>query len=460
MQNKKLVLDNRTSEEIYQQTLELASTYCPELTIHDEAGYFDPENPGLVLLKLFSKMTEMLIVQLNKIPDKQRLAFFDFAGIDLLPARPSKVPLTFYLTEGSSVATVASGTRVASSDDPDVVFETGQDLSVVPAALTAVFSFNPWEDKYTDHSEFISGSEDGFSIFGKSSNEKPVDHILCLGDDILLNIQRPVDLMIHFKGRDLKRDFFYTWYDGNENPVKNPKFYNVGAEELDISFHIEKLEPTYINGVRSFWLSTRPKKDMQIVKGVKLPSISHITVDISIKHITPDIAFANNTPLDLAMGFYPFGEEPKQKSAFYIGSNEAFSKENATISLYFGFEDDRKFEVNTYPWEYWNGSEWELLELIDTEKKSDDQVRFICPSILPLEINGQLNRWIRVKNIYDYERKFETKGIDDIIHRFPEEYEKYKKDFSRIFTEMGIAVAVEYKIPDQSPPYIIDVFFK
>jgi len=154
------------------------------------------------------------------------------------------------------------------------------------------------------------------------------------------------------------------------------------------------------------------------------------------------------------MGFYPFGEEPKQKSAFYIGSNEAFSKENATISLYFGFEDDRKFEVNTYPWEYWNGSEWELLELIDTEKKSDDQVRFICPSILPLEINGQLNRWIRVKNIYDYERKFETKGIDDIIHRFPEEYEKYKKDFSRIFTEMGIAVAVEYKIPDQSPPFI------
>lgn len=454
MQNKKPVLDNRRSEEIYQQTLELARTYCPELTIHDEAGYFDPDNPGLVLLKLFSKMTEMLIVQLNKIPDKQRLAFFNFAGIDLLPARPSEVPLTFYLTEGSSVATVASGTRVASSQDPDVVFETGHDLSLVPAALTAVFSFNPWEDKYTDHSEFVSGSEDGFTIFGKSSNEKPVDHILYLGDDILLNIQRPVDLMIHFRGRDLKRDFFYAWYDGNENPVKNPKFYNVGAEELDISFHIEKLEPTYINGVRSFWLSARPKKDMQIVKGIKLPSISHITVDISIKHITPDIVFANIIPVDLAMGFYPFGEEPKQKSAFYIGSNEAFSKENATISLYFGFEDDRKFEVNTYPWEYWNGSEWELLELIDTEKKSDDQVRFICPPIPPLEINGQLNRWIRVKNIYDYERKFETKGIDDIIHRFPEEYEKYKKDFSRIFTEMGIAVAVEYKIPDQHPPFI------
>jgi len=122
MQNKKPVLDNRTSEEIYQQTLELARTYCPELTIHDEAGYYDPDNPGLVLFKLFSKMTEMLIVQLNKIPDKQRLAFFNFAGIDLLPARPSEVPLTFYLTEGSSVATVASGTRVASSQDPDVVF--------------------------------------------------------------------------------------------------------------------------------------------------------------------------------------------------------------------------------------------------------------------------------------------------------------------------------------------------
>jgi hypothetical protein len=455
MQNNKPVLDDRTSEEIYQQTLELARTYCPELTIHDEAGYFDPDNPGLVLLKLFSKMTEMLIVQLNKIPDKQRLAFFNFAGIDLIPARPSEVPLTFYLTEGSSVATVVtSGTRVASSRDPDVVFETGQDLSVVAAKLTAVFSFNPWEDRYTDHSEFVSGSEDGFTIFGKNPNEKSVDHILYLSDDILFNIQRPVDIMIHLKGKDLKQDFFYTWYDGNENPVTNPKFFNVGAEELDISFHIEKLESTSINGIRSFWLSARPKNDMQIIKGIRLPGISHITVDIFTKHITPDIAFANITPVDLAIGFYPFEEEPKQKSAFYIGSNEAFSKENATIYLYFGFEDDRKFEVNTYPWEYWNGNEWELLELINTEKKPVDRVRFICPSIPPVEINGQLNRWIRVKNIYDYERKLETKGIDDIIHRLPEECEKYKKDISKIFNKMGVVVAIEYKIPDHLPPFI------
>lgn len=454
MQNKKPVLDNRTSEEIYQQTLELARTYCPELTIHDEAGYLDPDNPGLVLLKLFSKMTEMLTVQLNKIPDKQRLAFYDFTGINLLPARPSKVPLTFYLTEGSSVATVASGTRVASSENPDVVFETGHDLSVVPAKLTDVLSFNPWEDKYTDHSKFISGSEDGFSIFGKGSNEKSVDHIIYLSDDMLLNIQRPVDLVIHLRGRDLKRDFFYTWCDGNENPIKNPTFYNVGEEELNITIHVEKLEQSSINGIRSFWLSARPKKDIQIIKGVTLPDISHITADISIKHIIPDIAFANIAPVDLAMGFFPFGEEPKQKSAFYIGSNEAFSKEKATIFLYFGFEDERKFEVNTYPWEYWNGVEWKLLELIETEKESVDQVRFICPAIPPVEINGQLNRWIRVKNIYDYERKLETKGIDDIIHRFPEEYEKYKTDISQIFTKMGIAVAVEYKIPDQFPPFI------
>ncbi|TFH46747.1 MAG: hypothetical protein E4G94_01775, partial [ANME-2 cluster archaeon] len=56
------VLDNRTSEDIYEQALKLARHYCPEMIIPEKVGYFDPDDPGLVILKLFSDMAENLII--------------------------------------------------------------------------------------------------------------------------------------------------------------------------------------------------------------------------------------------------------------------------------------------------------------------------------------------------------------------------------------------------------------
>ena len=44
---------------------------------------------------------------------------------------------------------------------------------------------------------------------------------------------------------------------------------------------------------------------------------------------------ANTTPLVLSQPFYPFGQEPRQFDAFYLGCAEAFSKEGAHVSLCF-----------------------------------------------------------------------------------------------------------------------------
>lgn len=44
---------------------------------------------------------------------------------------------------------------------------------------------------------------------------------------------------------------------------------------------------------------------------------------------------ANTTPLVLGNVFYPLGKEPRQFDAFYLGSQEAFSKRGATVQLQF-----------------------------------------------------------------------------------------------------------------------------
>ncbi|HET7620041.1 MAG TPA: putative baseplate assembly protein [Vicinamibacterales bacterium] len=81
--------------------------------------------------------------------------------------------------------------------------------------------------------------------------------------------------------------------------------------------------------------------------GGALPEIDRVTASVqSTAPGTPDDqqtgiladqGFYNATPLDLkvqpAVGFLPFGTEPRQFDQFYIASKEAFSKRGATVKL-------------------------------------------------------------------------------------------------------------------------------
>lgn len=469
------VLDNRTSEDIYEQALKLARHYCPEMIIPEKVGYFDPDDPGLVILKLFSDMAENLIIQFNKIPDKHRLAFLDFMGMDVLCAKSSKVPLTFYLAEGSSGNFVPQGTQVASSEESDVFFETTQGLSVVPAKLNAIFSLNPWEDKYTDHSKGILAKKEKFRIFGGDDDEKLLDHIFYLGDDILLHMQNlPSELTFHFEGENLFEEYFHHWYDGNDNLIENLEIISdQDAKKLDITFNdntrdiqnIQKLARSSIDGIESFWLHVKPY-DTKIVNGTDLPDISNISMDITVENIAPDATFFNIVPIDIKKGFYPFGEGPKKRDTLYIGSEEAFSKKGASITFDIVFEGKIENINLVLQWEHWNGNGWGPLNVIDnTEAFTKSAQVFIetCPSIPAIEINGQLNRWIRIRIIS--EKVYETDGRvepEEVHHAAGSLYDILKKSTRKIRDSLGETdINPWYKSPVFTPPFIqsIDISY-
>ncbi|MGP8323106.1 MAG: putative baseplate assembly protein [Methanosarcinaceae archaeon] len=481
------VLDNRTSGDIYEQALKLARHYCPEWGIPEKKGYFDPDDPGLVMLKLFSDVAGNLITQFNKIPDKHRLAFLDFMGIEILSAKPSKVPLTFYPAEGSSGNFVPRGTQVASSEEPEVVFETTQGLSVVPVKLNAIFSLDPWEDKYTetDHSKIISGEKEEFLVFGGDDNEKSIDHVLYLGDDILLNMRSvPSGLKFYFEGMNLFKEYFHFWYDGNNNPIENLEITSdQDAKKLDIIFNdtnkpntntksntnnktrdiriIQELERSSIDGTKSFWLHVKPY-NTKIVHGAQLPAISNISMDITVENIAPDAAFFNTVPIDVKKGFYPFGEVPKKRDTLYIGSEEAFSKKGATITFDIEFEGKLDNTDLVLQWEHWNGNGWGSLKIIDnTESFTKSGQVFIetCPSIPAIEINGQLNRWIRVRIISEnvYETAAGAKP-DEVDHATGSLYGMVKKSTRKIKDSLSETDVIPwYKSPVFTPPFIYSV---
>ncbi|MGB9939414.1 putative baseplate assembly protein [Methanosarcina sp.] len=480
MEPKKPILFDQTQLDIYQEALELAKVYCPDLNLSDKGkNYFDPNDPALVILKLFSETTEFLLTQANRIPDKYQLAFLDFIGLKLLPPRPAKVPLTFNLSEGSSGAYVPARTSIASSEDPSVVFETTEDLSVVDMGLEAVYSVNPDKDEYTEHPDALSGKE-VFSIFGGDGLEKKIKHILYLGDDILLDIRRKTEVKIDFKGKNLSNEYFSCWFDGNNNPLEIINQTSSGSLRCDFSvtLAIPALEKTSVNGISNFWIAVKakiavePKKDTKIDDSAKLPEISEIGASVSAHDIIPEMVFFNEIAIEPEKGFYPFGEEPKIKDTLYIGSEEVFSKENAKIS--FNIDVDKKEPNNpTLEWEYWSGSVWKCLDISMSELavknfETSGSITFTCPLIPITKINEQENRWIRVrleKGDYGTAESIEPKNEDKIAEPLANTFlnlldiknvppDKIEKAMKEAFKINKIASEFEYKKADFNPPFI------
>lgn len=450
MKTKTPLLDSRTSRDIYSQALKLAQHYCPEWADKDwEPDHFDPDDPGLVMFRLFSNLTEHLVTRLDRVPDKHRLAFLDFMGIDLLPAKPARVPLTFYLAEGASGAYVPPAAAVASSKDPDTVFETVRDLRVLPARLGAVFSLDPRKDTYTDHSN-EQVTADRFSVFGKGE-KRDIDHVLYLGDDTVFDIRRPVkELKIRITGKNLEEKYFDLWLGGSipHGEIK------VSIDTLEVPFSaVPVMERSRVDNAESFWLSVRP--GIRLADTGKLPEISGINVDLTVEGILPGQAFFNDTPIDMKKGFYPFGETPQTGDTLYIGSKEAFSKKNARITLNIVIEKAGG-DVPVLAWEYWNGKSWEAISGITDGTAGftkSGAVSFKCPSVEIVEINGQTNRWIRVRiasGNYGTPASFEK---DD---RLADKL-KLTQEQKDIMKQEGLAFGFKYKDSSIKPPFIKSV---
>jgi hypothetical protein len=105
-------LDDRRYADIVREARALIPQYCPEWT---DLGDSDP---GITLVQLFAWMTEMTIYRLNRVPDKTYVHFLNFIGEERRPARPAKVPLTFWIrTESRDVVELPAFTRCATRQE-------------------------------------------------------------------------------------------------------------------------------------------------------------------------------------------------------------------------------------------------------------------------------------------------------------------------------------------------------
>ena len=409
-----------------------------------------PGDAGWALVRIFSRMAELVVDRLNRLPDHSFLAFLDLIGTRLNPPQPARVPLTFLLATGSPVdALVPAGTQASAvalegeADPP--VFATERDLVVTRSQLVAVYSREPGADRWADQTAVATGQTAG--TFKPFRGDRPIAHRLYVSHPLLgLPETKTAELWI---GPATANDPWpskvaWSFWNGTAWEPLTPTVL------IERDFQVVRFAGTTgfaastVDGLDGHWLRGQWKPPL--LPGEPLLRIDSLSVRIIIQRTdsdqrtVPERGFANQAPLDLTKDFLPFGEKPKISDVFYLAGDEALSKPGAEVDLHVALTNppDQNAELPSsidamLAWELWDGREWRLLGNSGPGARSSDMagnlhgfkddtnafltegtVHFIVPPALAAgEVNGESHRWLRVriaKGGYGAEAKYEKDG--------------------------------------------------
>jgi predicted phage baseplate assembly protein len=150
-------LDDRRFQQFVDDAKRYIQQRCPEWTDHNVS------DPGVTLVEAVAHMADQIVYRLNRVPERNYLAFLDLLGITLFPPAPAHTAMTFWLSapQGQPLL-LPTGTEVATlrtDTEPAVVFATERDLTVVPCALERVL-LQPGGEPPVDHTAEVLDGKD------------------------------------------------------------------------------------------------------------------------------------------------------------------------------------------------------------------------------------------------------------------------------------------------------------
>jgi hypothetical protein len=385
------------------------------------AGWTPPAgggDPGSALVHVFARMAEVVADRLNRVPDRNFLAFLDLIGTELLPPQPARVPLTFALAAGSPVdALVPARTPVGAlpleGETEPVAFETERELVVTRSRLAAAWVRDPLRDRRTDAGARATGAvELPFRVF---EGEDPTDHRVCFGDrEAFGEAGRAVTLFLGPGDPAVPWPEYAAWeyLDGAEwRPLPMPAV-GLAGDDWGVSFaDFPAVPEARLGGRASAWISAR------------LPvALRERAVVAGWWHETA-VAEDGVAPYPLSGRAWPFGERVP-RGEFHLSAPEVFGTPGALVSLRvetdFGHPAVPAAGL-TLAWEYFrrdaesDPGEWVALGRSTPEEEAapgsdpdfadptraltlDGTVRFRVPSgWAESKVGGVVRRWLRVR---------------------------------------------------------------
>ncbi len=412
-------LDDRKYEDILNEVIALIPRYCPEWTNHN------PSDPGITLLELAAHMTEQILYRLNRVPEKNYVAFLNLLGIKLQPPRAARTLLQFALEEGSSAQKIAARTLAAtpqSSDQEAVEFETARDVMIIPSAIDRCFSY--YNETYSENR--VSERVTPFEVFGGMQR---VERFIYLSDPRFAGAGEESVLRVQLGcpdsgGRDLSRQLEWQFFDGDRWKELEIEPIDVERGEVCFAGPIAFAE-TEVNGIAGLWLRGRLAEVPQKPEHTEIDTVRS-RVEVVGEGVLPNIALSNINDafleLDLAKNTFLLGSEPRVDSVLYLSCEEVMQTVGAEVAVEFVLA-----EQSAYPrpkpsddlslvWEYSDGKRWRTIGsctprgvapgaadehgFVDTTKAlaQSGTISFRRPADMgESDVGGHKGHWIRVR---------------------------------------------------------------
>lgn len=412
-------LDDRTHREIVEEAIRLIPQYCPEWT------NFNPSDPGITLVELFAWMTEMAIYRLNKVTDKNFIAFLNLMGAKLQPPQPAKALLQFKAVPGAPPTRVRAGTPVStvqSGRASPVVFETATDLIVTDNRIARCYT--QVSDEYADQTPFVDGRRtDGFDVFGGVNH---IERSLYLGDPRFEQVGEDSILVIRIASAGNAHVVeLLEWEYWNGRRWRELSRSLTEVEEGAIAFErVDCIDELELNGTTARWIRGRLVEASPDPHETVIDSVL-ARVEVLGEGLEPVSAYVNIDAavfltVDRQRVFAPFGKEPRIDNAYYV-LPEAYPQQAGAmvridVQLAAANTKDRPqpSEDLSLVWEYFDGKRWRQLSHCTPEGCTSDaladfvdgtnaftqsgEVRFRRPKgVGDVEIQGEPGPWLRAR---------------------------------------------------------------
>ena len=443
-------LDDRSYDEIRDDAIKNIIKHCPEWTNHNAS------DPGVTLIELFSSMSEMILYRLNRVPDKNYLAFLDMIGVSQKLPSPAQTRIKFNLSEGyqagfehKNTVLIPKGTKISTDpvgEERPIVFETDKNLKTSNVKIANIYSktFNPIRQKavvidnietFNEGLGFIPFDEDSATanstiIYLASEHLK----ILTENSNTTILFRLPTSMKMFKIPDNFLKKMTWEFFDGEqftELKVLHEAKLRIDQRDADVlavtlagentSFKDSVFED--ISSEPNFYIRGILRESPKWLGEFAAYEVSLLAESAS-DGVFPDSCYHNLEKLEFNSEFYPFGERPKVDNnlldeIFYIKCDEAFSRVGSEViinliqSKNINYIFPKGFDNLNISWEYSIGKgKWEKLEGEDSTSyfTKDGNLIFRVPKNMDKnEINAEEGYWVRAKiNSGNF-------GLDEII---------------------------------------------
>jgi hypothetical protein len=98
-------LDDRDAVRLLAEVLQRRVGYVQEWQAPEKSA-------GRALAAIFARYLETVLKRFNQAPNRNKLAFLDQAGLNLIPAQAARVPLVFQLNDQATGGSAPASTPV------------------------------------------------------------------------------------------------------------------------------------------------------------------------------------------------------------------------------------------------------------------------------------------------------------------------------------------------------------